>query len=133
MARGGQPPTNDPAGVHPGWAKWLLERVLISADRQTVVGDLHEEYREAAERPLNFIVRRRDGRRRRSVNYDALRTEEIECAVHHIDGARFPKNLASARKALAARNPGVSPEPPPSFMREPMQNMRPCIDRRLLR
>ncbi len=37
---------SDPAGTPPRWAEWLLERVLVSADRQTVVGDLHEEYRE---------------------------------------------------------------------------------------
>lgn len=39
---------NHPAGAPPRWAEWLLERVLVGADRQTVVGDLHEEYCDAA-------------------------------------------------------------------------------------
>jgi len=28
----------------PRWAEWLLERVLDAADRDAILGDLHEEY-----------------------------------------------------------------------------------------
>jgi hypothetical protein len=46
-------------------------------------------------------------------DYRTLTKEEIEYALQHIDGSRFPKNLANARAALDARNSGASPEPAP--------------------
>jgi hypothetical protein len=46
-------------------------------------------------------------------DYRALSKEEIEYALQHIDGSRFPMNLANARAALDARNTGASPEPAP--------------------
>jgi hypothetical protein len=46
-------------------------------------------------------------------DYRTLTKEEIEYALQHIDGSRFPMNLANARAALEARNSGASPEPAP--------------------
>jgi hypothetical protein len=46
-------------------------------------------------------------------DYRTLTKEEIEYALQHIDGSRFPMNLANARAALDARNSGASPEPAP--------------------
>jgi hypothetical protein len=46
-------------------------------------------------------------------DYRTLTKEQIEYALQHIDGSRFPMNLANARAALDARNAGASPEPAP--------------------
>src|ERR1700722_5317571 len=46
-------------------------------------------------------------------DYRSLTKEEIEYTLQHIDGTRFPMNLANARAALDARNSGASPEPAP--------------------
>jgi len=46
-------------------------------------------------------------------DYGALRREQLEYAIEHIDSRAYPKNLANARAALAARLSGTSPEPPP--------------------
>ena len=46
-------------------------------------------------------------------DYRALHAADIEYAILHIDGEKFPKNLANARAALEARRSGISPEPPP--------------------
>jgi hypothetical protein len=58
-------------------------------------------------------------------DYGSLRTEEIEHAVRHIDGAQFPKNLANARKALAARKHGLSPEAPAELSAVPAVSLWP--------
>ena len=42
-------------------------------------------------------------------DYRGMSTAELEYAVLHIDGRRFPKNLANARAALATRQPIGSP------------------------
>jgi hypothetical protein len=44
-------------------------------------------------------------------DYSALTRAQLEYAVQHIDADRFPKNLALARAALAARVSGASNEP----------------------
>lgn len=38
---------NVPAEMPPRWAELLLEQLLASDDRQTITGDLREEYAEA--------------------------------------------------------------------------------------
>jgi len=45
-------------------------------------------------------------------DYRTLPRAEIEYALQHIDGAKFPMNFANARAALEARDTGASPEPP---------------------
>jgi hypothetical protein len=46
-------------------------------------------------------------------DYRKLTKAQIEYAIIHIDGSKFPANLANARAALEARNSGASPEPAP--------------------
>jgi len=46
-------------------------------------------------------------------DYSTLTKMQIEYAIQHIDGSRYPKNLLNARAALDARNSGASPEPAP--------------------
>jgi hypothetical protein len=46
-------------------------------------------------------------------DYNTLTKMQIEYAIQHIDGSRYPKNLLNARTALDARNSGDSPEPAP--------------------
>lgn len=46
-------------------------------------------------------------------DYRSLPLADLEYAVEHVDGAKYPKNLAGARAALEARRVGTAPEPPP--------------------
>jgi hypothetical protein len=46
-------------------------------------------------------------------DYRTLSRAQIEYALNHIDGSRFPRNLKNARTALEERISGVSPEPAP--------------------
>jgi hypothetical protein len=46
-------------------------------------------------------------------DYGPLPLAELEYVVEHIDGVKFPRNLANACAALEARRRGATPEPPP--------------------
>jgi hypothetical protein len=46
-------------------------------------------------------------------DYRTLSRAQIEYALNHIDGSKFPENLRNARVALDERISGVSPEPAP--------------------
>jgi hypothetical protein len=46
-------------------------------------------------------------------DYRTLPKAQIEYALKHIDGSRFPGNLKNAEAALADRISGLSPEPDP--------------------
>jgi hypothetical protein len=54
MAGGGQA-VNARLGSPPRPIEWLLERILVGADSQTVIGDLHEEYAEAVRPRLGRV------------------------------------------------------------------------------